>query len=423
MAKTKVMKKIATLYFILAGVVNANAQDTLSLHDIIKQINSNSQHLQMFDAEIRSEEEAVKGAYSWEAPQVGTGFWMTPYNPKYFKGENGMGGMGQYMISAQQMLPVRKKQIAEAAYLQAMTSVTSEKKEAVQNDLYAAAKKNFYQWMVLKKKMVVLNEDEKLIGFMIKTAEIKYKNNTGDITAYYKAKAALGNIHTIKVQLQNEMVQKRIGLNTLMHRDRTYAFDIDTTFIVKEFFAIEIDSVSLVSSRSDITAVTNEIQLSNLQQNVERQKLKPEFGIRYEHMIGLGNMPMQYTLMAMIKVPFAKWSSKGSKANIESLKWKVVAQEKQREAVINEALGDAYAIKSEIVARQQQIKLYEQEIIPALKRNYQTTQLAYEQNTEKLFVLYDAWEQFNKIQLEYLDQLQQVLVLGAELERILEIKE
>jgi hypothetical protein len=38
-------------------------------------------------------------------------------------------------------------------------------------------------------------------------------------------------------------------------------------------------------------------------------------------------------------------------------------------------------------------------------------------------VLYDAWEQFNKIQLEYLDQLQQVLVLQAELERILEIKE
>jgi len=321
------------------------------------------------------------------------------------------------------MFPVRKKQLAEADYLQAMTSVTSEKKEAVQNDLFAAAKKNFYQWMVLKKKMVVLNEDEKLIDFMIKTAEIKYKNNTGDITAYYKAKAALGNIHTMKVQLQNEMVLKKIGLNTLMHRDKMYAFDIDTAYTVKDFSSAEIDSVSLVNSRSDITAVTNEIQLSNLQQNVERQKLKPEFGIRYDHMIGLGNMPMQYTLMAMIKIPFAKWSSKGAKANIESLKWKAVAQEKQREAVINEALGDAYSIRSEIVARQQQIKLYEQEIIPALKRNYQTTQLAYEQNTEKLFVLYDAWEQFNKIQLEYLDQLQQVLVLRAELERILEIKE
>jgi len=424
MAKTVIMKKIATLYFILAGVVQAKAQDTLSLHDIIMHINNHSQHLQMFDAEIRSEEESVKGAYSWSPPEVGTGFWMTPYNPKYWKGENGSGGMGQYMISAQQMFPVRKRQAAEANYLKAMSSVTKERKEAMKNDLYAEAKKNFYAWMVLKKKLVVLNENEKLIDFMIKTAEIKYKNNTGDITAYYKAKAALGNIHTMKVQLQNEMVKKRIGLNTLMHRNnRMFEFEIDTAYVLKDFSTTKINSLSLGNSRSDITAIANEIQLSNLQQNVERQKLKPEFGIRYDHMIGLGNVPLQYTLMAMVKIPFARWSSKGIKANIESLKWKAVAQEKQREAVINEALGEAYSVRSEIVARQKQINLYEQEIIPALKRNYQTTQLAYEQNTEKLFVLYDAWEQFNKMQLEYLDQLQQVWVLQAELERILEIKE
>jgi outer membrane protein TolC len=127
--------------------------------------------------------------------------------------------------------------------------------------------------------------------------------------------------------------------------------------------------------------------------------------------------------MAMVKIPFARWSSKGIKANVESLKWKAVAQEKQRETVINEALGEAHAVKAEMAERKKLLKLYENEIIPALRRNYQTTQLAYEQNTEKLFVLYDAWDQFNKIQLEYLDQLQQLLMLQAQLERILEIKE
>jgi outer membrane protein, heavy metal efflux system len=417
------MKKIATIIFTLIGIVQAKAQDTLSLHDILMHITMHSQHLQMFDAQIKSEEAAVKGAYSWEAPELGTGFWMTPYNPKYFKGENGMGGMGQYMISAQQMFPVRKRQNAEAAYLGAMSSVTKEKREAMQNDLFAEAKKNFYQWMVLKKKMAVLSESEKLIDLIIKTAEIRYKNNTGDITAYYKAKAALGNIHTMRVQLQNEMVQKRIALNTLMHRDRMYEFDIDTAYTVKDFSNIVIDSSELINSRSDIQELEKEVQVSKLQQNVERQSLKPGFGLRYDHMIGLGNMPMQYTLMVMVKIPFASWSSKRSKANIESLRWKVEAQSKQREALINEVLGEAYSVRTEITERKKQIKLYEEEIIPALRRNYQTTQLAYEQNTEKLFVLYDAWDQFNKIQLEYIDQLQQLLVLQAELERILEIKE
>jgi hypothetical protein len=49
-------------------------------------------------------------------------------------------------------------------------------------------------------------------------------------------------------------------------------------------------------------------------------------------------------------------------------------------------------------------------------------QLGYEQNTEELFTLYDAWETLNMTQLEYLDQLQQLLLMQVELERILEIK-
>ncbi len=417
------MKRILSIMIFFAVMVQAVAQDTLSLHHIIMHINQHSEHLQMFDAEIQSEQEAANSAFAWMPPEVSTGFWMAPYNPKYLKGENGTGGMGQYMISGQQMFPNKKAQHAEYNYLKAMSSITQERREAVQNELYGEAKTNFYQWLVLRKKTQVLSENEKLVEFMISTAEIKYKNNTGDITAYYKAKAALGNIHTMRVQLDNEIVQKRIALNTLMHRDRMYYFEIDTSYVVKDFSTMEIDSNSLVQSRSDIAAETADINLTTLQQQVEQNKLLPQFGVRYDHMMGLGNMPAQFSLMGMMKIPFARWSSRGVKANVESLKWKAVAQQKQREATINEALGEAYGVKTEIEQRKKQISLYEQEIMPALKRNYQTTQLAYEQNTEKLFVLYDAWDAYNKIQLEYLDELQQLLMLQAKLETILEIEE
>ncbi len=49
-------------------------------------------------------------------------------------------------------------------------------------------------------------------------------------------------------------------------------------------------------------------------------------------------------------------------------------------------------------------------------------QLGYEQNTEELFQLFDAWETLNMTQLEYLDQLQQLLIMQVELEQVLEIK-
>ena len=49
-------------------------------------------------------------------------------------------------------------------------------------------------------------------------------------------------------------------------------------------------------------------------------------------------------------------------------------------------------------------------------------QLGYEQNTEQLFELFDAWEALNMTQLEYLDQLKAALLLQTELEKVLEIK-
>ena len=65
--------------------------------------------------------------------ELGAGFFMTPYNINRWKRmDDGMGGveegMGQFMVSAQQMFPNRKKQDAESAYMLAMSSVEKEKK-------------------------------------------------------------------------------------------------------------------------------------------------------------------------------------------------------------------------------------------------------------------------------------------------------
>ena len=49
-------------------------------------------------------------------------------------------------------------------------------------------------------------------------------------------------------------------------------------------------------------------------------------------------------------------------------------------------------------------------------------QLGYEQNTEELFELFDAWEALNMTQLEYINQLKTALLMQAELEKILELK-
>jgi outer membrane protein TolC len=416
------MKKNFIIIFSTWMVSQTASSQILKLQDILDSIQQSYPSLKMYDAQIQSLDAAAKGARSWMAPEISTGLWMVPYNPNLWKANGGSTtGMGQYMISAEQMFPNKKYNDANEAYMKAMSSVEKENKQATLNELFGAAKKNYYEWLIIQKKLSVLLESRKLLQFMITNAETRYKNGLGKISAYYKAKASLGNIENISVDLENEIAQRRIALNALMNRNKLTDFTVDTNYTVKDYSNTMFDSSLFYNSRSDIKAIDKNIQLAYLEQNIERGSLKPQFGVRYDHMFGFGGFPMQYSLMGMMKVPI-NWSIRMNKANIESLKWKAESLQNQKETMVNEYSGMAYQMQQNIEAKKKQIELFDKNIIPALRKNYESNLLAYEQNTEELFELYDSWETLNNTQLEYLTQLQELLSMQVDLEKLLEIK-
>lgn len=416
------MKKNILILIIILPIKFISAQ-TLKLDAIIDSIKTLHPVVKMYENEIRSMDEAAKGAKSWMAPEFTTGFWMTPYNIKMWKkDEMGAAGMGQYMLGGQQMFPNKKKQDADAAYMLAMSSVEKEKKNATLNEMVNDAKQFYYEWLILKKKLSILEQDEKLLDFMVKNAEIRYKNGLEKISAYYKAKAALGNLQNMRLMFGADIKEKRIRINALMGRNAMINFDIDTIYNLDDYATLEFDSTFFYNTRSDLKAVDKEINLTYLKQETEKQSLRPQFGIRYEHMFGFGGIPMQYSLMGMMKLPLTKWSSKMNKANIASLKWKSLARQAQKVMMANEYSGMAYGMRNELELKKKQLKLYEENIIPALKNNYKTMQLGYEQNTEELFMLYDAWETLYMTQLEYTEILGRALQLQVAIERLIEKK-
>jgi len=399
----------------------ASAQKIMGVEEIIRAIDSSNPVAKMYEAQIRSMDEAAKGARSWMPTEFGTGLWMAPYNTSLWKkGADGTPGMGQYMISVQQMFPNKKKQDAEEAYMKGMSAADKERKKYDLNQLYAAAKKNFYSWLFIKKKISLLDENKSLLDLMIKDAEIRYRNSLDRMSAYYKAKAAVGNNMNTRIALENEAAQKRIQLNTFMNRDKYVPFDIDTAFSIKGFSASSVDTNYLIN-RSDIRAIDRDIALTALQQVAEKQKTKPEFGIRYENMFGFGGLPMQYTLMGMARIPIGK-ANRMPKANIASLKWKSEALTKQKEMLLNESSGMAAGTIGEYNSKKRQVALYEENILPAVRKNYQVTQSGYQQNTEQLPALFEAWDTLNKASLEHLELVQQLMDLRVELERIFEIR-
>lgn len=411
------------IQLILALIISGNiasAQSIMRLDAIIDSITASHPVVKMYDNEIRSMDEAAKGARSLMPPQFGIGQFMTPYDARLWHREGDIPGMGSVMISGEQMFANKRKLDADERYMKAMSSVEKEKKNATLNELINDARQSYYEWIVLKKKLVILEQNEKLLDFMIKNAEIRYKNGLEKISAYYKAKAAIGNVQNMRLMFENDIKEKSIRINALMGRNSMTDFDIDTTYHLKDYSSVVFDSTLFYGNRSDLKAIDKDINLTWLKQETEKQSLKPQFGIRYDNMFGFGGQPMQYTIMGMVRIPMAKWSSKMNKANIESLKWKANALQSQKEMMVNEYSGMAYAMRNEMELKKKQLKLYDDNIIPALRNNYKTMQLGYEQNTEELFMLYDAWETLYMTQLEYTELLNQVLKLQVTLERIME---
>ncbi len=410
--------------FIITGVLallctTSYAQE-MSLPAVMDSIAANNPVVKMYNAEVRSMDAAAKGARSWMPPTVGAGLFMTPYNPKLWQRDGDMLGMGSVAVSVEQMFPNTRKLDANENLMKAMSSVEKEKLYAALNENFQDAKKLYYSSIVLDKKLQVVKENEKMLDFMIRNAEIRYKNGLSKISAYYKAKAALGSSKNMQLMYENDLRVNRIRLNALMGRDPLAPLEIEPEYNLNDYSLETFGQDLFYQNRSDLRGIDREINIAKLKQDLEKQNLKPEFGVKFENMFGFGGQPMQFSLMLMAKLPFVSWASGMNKANIESLKLKEEALQAQKEMMVNEYSGMAYGMRNELDLNKNQLKLYEDTIIPALKNNYKSMQLGYEQNTEELFMLYDAWEQLNMSQLEYFEILTKALQTQTEIDRLIE---
>jgi outer membrane protein TolC len=401
-------------------ILNFNVKSqTLSLDAVLENIKTNNPQLKMYDADIQSMDAAAKGAKSWMPPQVSTGFFMTPYNTKSWKPDEMGTGMGNYMVGVTQMIPNSSRLKADFNYMNAMSSVETENKNYTMNQLKALAKTNYYQWSVLNKKVKIAQDNLLLLDYMIKSMEIRYQYNMDKLPSYFKAKSQYGVLENMIVMLENDISQKRIVLNTLMARDKNTLFEIDSDYKWNDFKEFNSDAASLSENRSDIKSIEKTIALNQLKMEVEKTKLAPEFGIKYDHMFAFGQQPQQFSLMGMVTIPMP-WSTKMNKATINSFRIKNESLAWQKEMILNESMGMISGMNTEFLNLKKQYTITEKSIIPALRRNYDTAILAWQNNTADLFVVLEAWDALNMSQIDLQDKLQRILTTQVEIEKQLE---
>ncbi len=256
----------------------------------------------------------------------------------------------------------------------------------------------------------------------MQVAQLRYTYNKEKLNNIYKAQADLFELRNMETMLLGDMKMKNVELNTLMNLDKSFVFEIDTT-LQSHYYELQLPDTSLISSaRSDIRQFDASLGLVKLQQQYEKSKRLPDFGISLSHMQSLGEMSNQYSAMGMITIPIAPWASKEYKSNIKGLNNTSNAINFQKQSLINETAGMIASLQTQIKSAKQQLTNYNENIIPTYYKSYQTSMIAYEQNTEDLFVVLDGLKMYRMAKMNELDQLKALLKLQVDYEKEMEIR-
>ncbi|WP_242916477.1 TolC family protein [Pontibacter liquoris] len=409
------------LLSLLAGVpAQAQQSHTLNLDSVLQRISTSNPMLQQYDSRAKAMDAYAEGAKSWMAPMVGGGLYMAPYpGAEMMDG----GDKGSFMVTAEQDIPNPAKLRAKEKYMKSKAGIEQANKEVTFNELRAKAKTAYYNWVVLEKQLDVLHDNERIMEFMLKLARIRYPYSQGKLGSIYKAEARLHEVKNMQDMTTAQIEQQNTQLNILMNLPQGTRYKIDTTVVVMAPVHQHeaIDSTFLAGTRSDIRQLDKTIQSMQLGVQMEKLERLPNFKLRFDHMAPRnGTMPQQYTAMGMISIPIVPWSSKMYKANTKAMNLEIQAMQREREAMLNEAEGMAKSMALELRSLHHHAENYTSKIIPALKKNYDVTMLAYEQNNAQLPEVIDAWEALNMAQMEYLRNLQQLYQMTVNYEKEIE---
>ena len=392
-----------------AGINTVKAQgQRLSLDSVLARVNTNPS-LQAYNARVGAQNAYATGAKSLDAPKVSAGQYQVPYQFS----PNG----GSFMIQAEQMFTNPAKLRAKEDYLKGMSKVTTENKNYLKNQLIAQAKQYYYERVVLEKKLALLQNTQSLLEYMLKDANVRLTYGKEKLSNIYKAKADLFELDNTREQMNNEISQKNIMLNTLMNRDKQTAFSVDTSVVLKDYEVAKTDTTALANARSDIKGVSRNIELQQLNAQMEYSKRKPDFGIQAAHMISYGGFPNQYILMASVTIPIVPWASKEYKANLKGIRYEIEELQQKKLDMLNQAAGQLAGLSADIGSKKRQLKNYQQNIIPALQNSYKTALLAYDQNTGDLPSVLTDIKDLQTARMDALDRLQELLTLQVAYER------
>ncbi|MWB94923.1 hypothetical protein B0A75_19340 [Flavobacterium oncorhynchi] len=395
------IKILAVLLLLLPIQLWSQTKQVLSLDTILQRIDKKNVLLQSYSLKAEGYKYSGDAATAWMAPMVGVGTFMTPYPFQEVMDDRDKGSL---MFRIEQDIPNVGKLNKKKKFIQSQGNIENATRAVTLNDYKSKAKQLYYSWMVAEQRMKVLDQNEKIMLTMKKIEEVRYPYNQSQLGNVYKIDARIEeNKNMVRMQ-EGEIAKARAWLNSLMNQPGNADFAIDTS-INPVFNPALHDTTSLAGVRGDIKKMDAGIESMQLSIEAMKAEKNPSFKIQFDHMNSFDKMmPKAYSVMAMMSIPIAPWSSKMYKSDVKAMQYNVQAMEKEKSAMLQETQGMLYGMQYEILTMQKRIQGLETKIIPSMQKSLDVNFLNYQENKLQIPVVIDSWEALNMLQNNLLDE-------------------
>ena len=396
----RIIKIIAFLLTLLP--MQLTAQQSLRLDTILNRIDARNPMLKTYALKAESYRHKADAGSAWMAPMVGAGTFMTPYPGQQVMSDSDKGAL---MFQLEQDIPNPAKLKAQKVFESSKGDVELAGRAIALNELKARAKSLYYSWVVASQRIKVLQENGKIMQMMKKIEQLRYPYNQSQLSGVYRSEAKIEeNENMIRMQ-QVEIAKAKAWLNSLMDLPAEQPLQIDTATRPSFNPEVSLDTASLAGQRKDVLQIEKNIRSMQLGLKAVESQSKPDFKLRIDHMSPLGSMmPKAYSVMGMVSIPIAPWSSKMYRSEAKAMNAEIAAMAQERTALLQERQGMLRGMQYEIQSMQQRIAAMEAKIIPALRRTMDADFVNYQENKQEVTAVISSWEALTMMQLNVLDE-------------------
>lgn len=369
---------------VLGQLASAHAAEpatgSLSLLQLLAEIEQQSPALKSRQAEVRAARERPAQARAFEDPMLMVELWQAPLNLQHVP----------VMFTLRQPIPWPGKLRARAAAAEPETRRAEAEAASSARVLRLEATRAYYSYRLAVRTETVLGDTQKLLGIIVASVNARYRVGRADLAELLKAQESLSSTENLLLDVRRERELAVAGINTLLARIPSEPLGEPISDPPLHPLPDEASLASrALAQRPELQVSQALISQAQARAHAAAVERAPDLAVWAGFMAMLrGGSDHTFTLGVQSSIPSFSLAKSGA-ARRESLA-QVVEQRESLRQVEAQVRGEVRAalLRTETAARH--IRLHRESLLPIAERAVRAAQAGYQSGRVELVLLLET---------------------------------